>query len=110
LPYLLLFQVVMPLLAPLTDAATLLGVLTQDWQVPLLFWFAFLILQLVPSILAFRWDREPLSPLLALPFQQIIYRQLMYLVVVQSVMTALTGARLPWHKLHRTGVLARPAR
>lgn len=110
LPYLLLFQVIMPLLAPLIDAATVLGILTQDWQVPLLFWFAFLVLQLVPAILAFRWDREPLAPLLTLPFQQIIYRQLMYLVVVQSVMTALTGARLRWQKLHRTGVLARPAR
>jgi hypothetical protein len=28
----------------------------------------------------------------------------MYLVVLQSVMTALAGARLPWHKLTRTGL------
>ena len=29
----------------------------------------------------------------------------MYLVVIQSVVTAVTGARLRWHKLHRTGGL-----
>jgi hypothetical protein len=28
----------------------------------------------------------------------------MYLVVVQSVVTALAGAQLPWHKLHRKGL------
>ncbi|MEV6605919.1 hypothetical protein [Kutzneria sp. NPDC051319] len=41
--------------------------------------------------------------LLALPLQQFVYRQLMY-PVVQSVMTAVAGARLPWHKLTRTGI------
>lgn len=30
----------------------------------------------------------------------------MYLVVLHSIVTALTGARLKWHKLHRTGLAA----
>jgi hypothetical protein len=34
-----------------------------------------------------------------------VYRQLMYLVVVQSVASALYGIRLRWHKLDRTGRL-----
>jgi cellulose synthase/poly-beta-1,6-N-acetylglucosamine synthase-like glycosyltransferase/peptidoglycan/xylan/chitin deacetylase (PgdA/CDA1 family) len=108
LPYLLLFQVVLPVLAPFADAAAVSGALSGDWANMLLFWLAFLALQLVPSLLAFRLDRECLRPLLVLPLQQVLYRQLMYLVVIQSLMTAVTGARLPWHKLHRTGALARP--
>ncbi|MDT4988359.1 MAG: hypothetical protein QOI74_2453, partial [Micromonosporaceae bacterium] len=48
-------------------------------------------------------DRESPRPLWALTLQQFVYRQLMYLVVIQSVITAVTGARLRWHKLHRTG-------
>ena len=40
---------------------------------------------------------------MALPLQQIVYRQLMYLVVIQSVFTALYGMRLRWQKLRRTG-------
>jgi hypothetical protein len=30
----------------------------------------------------------------------------MYLVLIQSAVTALTGGRLRWHKLHRTGQAA----
>ena len=42
----------------------------------------------------------------ALPFQQVVYRQLMYLVVVQSMVTALLGSRLRWHRMVRTGEAA----
>jgi hypothetical protein len=40
----------------------------------------------------------------ALPLQQLVYRQLMYLVVIHSVVTALSGFRLPWQKLRRAGL------
>ncbi len=40
----------------------------------------------------------------ALPLQQLVYRQLMYLVTIQSVMTALLGARHRWQVIARTGV------
>jgi hypothetical protein len=33
----------------------------------------------------------------------IVYRQLTYLVVLQSAVTALGGNRLRWHRLGRTG-------
>jgi hypothetical protein len=32
----------------------------------------------------------------------------MYLVMIQSATTALTGGRLRWHKLHRAGLAPRP--
>ncbi|MER7860126.1 hypothetical protein ABTX61_13555 [Amycolatopsis japonica] len=96
------------MLAPFVDVAALFGVLTGDWKTALLYWSVFLLLQLVPGVIAFRLDRESLRPLLFLPLQQFVYRQLMYLVVIQSVMTALAGARLPWHKLDRLGQSAPP--
>jgi hypothetical protein len=39
----------------------------------------------------------------------VAYRQLMYLVVIQSVAAALAGTRLRWHKLRRTGLATVPA-
>ena len=54
-------------------------------------WLAFLVVQLVIAAYAFRLDGEPLGPLWTLPLQQFVYRQLMYLVVIQSVVTALPG-------------------
>jgi hypothetical protein len=52
---------------------------------------------------ALRLDGESLRALWVLPLQQVVYRQVMYLVVVQSVVTALAGVRLPWHRMVRTG-------
>ena len=60
--------------------------------------------RLLTAAVAFRLDRETLRPLWALPLQQFVYRQLMYLVLIQSAVTALTGGRLRWQKLRRTGL------
>jgi len=51
-------------------------------------------------------DRERYGPLWSLPLQQIVYRQLMYLVVIQSTVMALLGGRLRWHRMARTGAAA----
>jgi len=61
-------------------------------------------------VYAFRLDGESQRPLWTLPVQQVLYRQLMYLVVIQSVASAMYGVRLRWHKLRRTGDVAVPAR
>ncbi|MDA3625305.1 glycosyltransferase [Saccharopolyspora sp. WRP15-2] len=105
LPYLVIFQVLLQVIAPVIDVTTFFALFTEDAGRIALTWFAFLLLQLVPGVIAFRLDKERLGPLLALPLQQIVYRQLMYLIVVQSVITALAGARLPWQKLERRGQL-----
>ena len=52
---------------------------------------------------AFRMDKEPLGPLWALPLQQFVYRQLMYVVIIESTVSALAGARAHWRTLTRTG-------
>ena len=68
-------------------------------------WLAFLGMQYVAARYAFALDHEQPRPLWTLPLQQIVYRQLMYLVVLQSVASAFYGVRLRWHKLRRTGRL-----
>ena len=60
------------------------------------------------AVYAFRIDGERLKPLWTLPLQQVVYRQLMYLVVIQSVFTALAGTRLRWHRMQRYGSLKVP--
>ena len=105
LPYLLVFQVLLQVIAPVVDVAAFFALFTAEARTFALTWLAFLAMQLLPGIIAFRMDGERLRPLWALPLQQVVYRQLMYLVVVQSVITALAGARLPWQKLDRRGQL-----
>ena len=65
----------------------------------------FLGLQVASAAYAFALDGERLTPLWVLPLQLFVYRQLMYLVVIESVASAAYGIRLRWHKLDRTGQL-----
>src|SRR5690606_11706895 len=100
-----LFQILLPLLAPLMDVFLVYGLLFLDPLRTLLAWLGLMAPQGVSAVVAFRLDREPLRPLVWLPLQQIVYRQLMYAVVIQSVVTAVTGVRLHWQKLRRVGGL-----
>jgi cellulose synthase/poly-beta-1,6-N-acetylglucosamine synthase-like glycosyltransferase/peptidoglycan/xylan/chitin deacetylase (PgdA/CDA1 family) len=103
LPYLLAFQVLLPLLAPVVDIATLYAVLVTRSPELLYVWLGFMTLQLLAAVYAFRLDGEPLRPLWSLPLQQVVYRQLMYLVVIQSAATAWYGLRVRWQGVQRTG-------
>ena len=110
LPYLLAFQVLLPLLAPVIDVASVYSLLVSPTAALFWVWLAFLAMQLVTAAHAFRLDGERLGPLWALPLQQLVYRQLMYLVVLQSVASALYGLRLRWQAMERTGEMdAAPA-
>ena len=93
----------LPLLAPIIDVAALYSILFLPSPTIAYVWLAFLALQLVSAVYAFRLDGESLRPLWSLPLQQFVYRQLMYLVVIQSVASALYGIRLRWHVMRRTG-------
>lgn len=105
LPYLLLFQVALPLLAPVIDVAALFALATDNAGTVGLTWLAFLAVQYVGACYAFVLDGERLRTLWSLPLQQVVYRQLMYLVVVESVANAAYGLRLRWQALRRTGDL-----
>lgn len=107
--YLLLFQVLLPMLAPVVDVFAVYGLLFLDPLPVVAVWAGFLLVQVVMAAYAFRLDGERLSPLWALPLQQVVYRQLMYLVVFQSAFTALAGVRLRWQRMERYGTLRAPA-
>jgi cellulose synthase/poly-beta-1,6-N-acetylglucosamine synthase-like glycosyltransferase len=104
LPYLLLFQVLLPILAPAVDVFALFGLVFGDAARMGLVWLGFLAVQIIASWYAFALDREKRRVLWSLPLQQFVYRQLMYLVVIQSVVTALLGTRLGWQRMQRHGL------
>ncbi|WP_330458126.1 glycosyltransferase [Streptomyces sp. NBC_00820] len=108
LPLVSLFMVLAPLLAPLIDVFLLYGVVFGPTQKTIVAWLGVLALQAVCAAYAFRLDRERMTHLISLPLQQILYRQLMYVVLLQSWITALTGGRLRWQKLRRSGGVAAP--
>ncbi|TPQ21101.1 glycosyltransferase [Streptomyces sporangiiformans] len=106
LSYIALFQVLLPLLAPIIDVFALYGVLFRDPLESALVWFGFLGLQLITAGYALKLDGEKLWTLWSMPFQLLVYRQLMYLVVIQSVVALLLGSKLKWHRIKRSGTAA----
>jgi len=103
LPYMFLFQIVLPTMAPLIDLFAVYGVVFTDPVKVLAVWGLFNLVQIGLGVLAFRLDGESLRPLWALPLQQFVYRQLMYLVIIESTVSALQGVRAGWSHVPRTG-------
>jgi cellulose synthase/poly-beta-1,6-N-acetylglucosamine synthase-like glycosyltransferase len=103
LPWIALTQVLLPLLSPVIDVFSIYGVIYGDPVRYLSYWAAFNVLSVLVALYAFHLDDESPTPLWTLPLQQFVYRQLVYLVVIESLVSAVAGTRLRWHKLTRTG-------
>jgi cellulose synthase/poly-beta-1,6-N-acetylglucosamine synthase-like glycosyltransferase/peptidoglycan/xylan/chitin deacetylase (PgdA/CDA1 family) len=106
LTYLAVFQVLLPLIAPVVNVASLYGLVFISPVKVAAFWLSFVAIQAIVSGYALRLDGERLRSLWLLPLQQVVYPQLMYLVTIQSLMTALLGTRQRWQTIRRIGVFA----
>ena len=103
IPYLTVFQVLLPLAAPLIDLFAIYSVIFLDpWPI-VGFWLAFNAFQFMLAWFAFGFDGESRRDLWALPLQQFVHRQIMYLVVYDAVISAVLGTRLSWQRVERTG-------
>ena len=108
LPNMLLFQFLLPLLAPIGDGILLLSLVRQELSVIALSYLAFLVMDLVGSALAFRLDGKPLQGLWVVLLQRFFYRQFMYVVTFAALFAAIRGRRHGWNKLIRTGAAQGP--
>jgi cellulose synthase/poly-beta-1,6-N-acetylglucosamine synthase-like glycosyltransferase/peptidoglycan/xylan/chitin deacetylase (PgdA/CDA1 family) len=106
LTYLAVFHVLLPLIAPVVDIFSLYGLKFLNPAKVIAFWLVFVLLQALAGGYALRLDGERLRSLWVLPLQQVVYRQLMYLVTIQSVIAALIGTRQRWQVIRRVGVFA----
>jgi cellulose synthase/poly-beta-1,6-N-acetylglucosamine synthase-like glycosyltransferase/peptidoglycan/xylan/chitin deacetylase (PgdA/CDA1 family) len=104
--YLTVFHVLLPLLAPVVDVFSLYGLVFLNPLSVALFWLAFALMQTLACGYALWLDRERPGTLWVLPLQQVVYRQLLYLVTIHSVITALLGTRQRWQVIQRIGVFA----
>lgn len=103
LPYLFAMGCVLPLVSPMADVYIVLTAWTSPGHAARI-WISFLVLQTLLTACAFALDAERLRELWTIPVQLLFYRQFMYLVMIHSMATAVTGVRLRWHKLTRIGV------
>jgi cellulose synthase/poly-beta-1,6-N-acetylglucosamine synthase-like glycosyltransferase/peptidoglycan/xylan/chitin deacetylase (PgdA/CDA1 family) len=107
LPYLATMAGVLPLISPAADLYVLFYLWASPWHA--LRWYViFLAVQGTLTLWSLIIEREPLRQLWTVPAQVLVYRQLMYLVIIHALADAVTGVRLRWHKMPRIGIELAP--
>jgi cellulose synthase/poly-beta-1,6-N-acetylglucosamine synthase-like glycosyltransferase/peptidoglycan/xylan/chitin deacetylase (PgdA/CDA1 family) len=120
MPQVWMFQIILTAFAPLADLLLLWQLIWQglaylehgaefsnaDLITVGVYYIVFVVVDLCAAIFGFLMEkRESWSLLWWLPLQRFGYRQIMYYVVVQSIVTALRGPFVGWGKLERKGTV-----
>ncbi|HMC84325.1 MAG TPA: polysaccharide deacetylase family protein, partial [Chitinophagaceae bacterium] len=103
LPNILIFQFIIPTIAPLADIFMIIGIWSGNGEKILIYYFVFMLVDAAVSILAFSYEKEKLTKLIWLIPQRFIYRWLMYYVLFKSFRKAIKGELQNWGVLKRTG-------
>lgn len=110
LPNILLYQVILPFLAPLADLLLVIslilsgaGLIVADPQSILVAYVVFSLVDIFCAAVAFIFEKEDLKKLFWMIPQRLVYRQLMYYILFKSVKKAVKGEIQSWGVLNRTG-------
>jgi cellulose synthase/poly-beta-1,6-N-acetylglucosamine synthase-like glycosyltransferase/peptidoglycan/xylan/chitin deacetylase (PgdA/CDA1 family) len=105
LPYLVVLGYAVALVAPAVDLLLLKQLLVGSVDgASLAVWAGVMFSSVALGVYALRLEGDRWRWAAVLPLQQVVYRQLLYLTVFRSLGAAISGIRLPWNKLDRTGL------
>ena len=103
MPNILVFQIILPLFSPLADLMMIIGLFGDKPGKILFYYVAFVLIDFIVAIIAFRMEREDYKKLVYIIPQRFIWRQLMYYVLFKSIRKALKGELSGPGALKRTG-------
>lgn len=103
MPNILVFQILIPLVAPLADLFMIFGLLTGNALEIFKYYGVFMLVDASVAIIAFLFEKESLWRLLWLIPQRLVYRWLMLFVLFRSIRRAIKGELQHWGVLKRTG-------
>ncbi len=103
LPNILVFQILIPLVAPLADFFMIFGLITGNALEILKYYGVFMLVDASVAVIAFLFERENMWRLLWLIPQRLVYRWLMLYVLFRSIRRAIKGELQHWGVLKRTG-------
>ncbi len=110
LPNILIFQIILPFLAPLADIVLLLSLLAAGFGIMpanighiVWYYFIFTLVDVAGAALAFAFEKEDYKKLIWMIPQRLVYRQLMYYILIKSFNKAIKGELQGWGVLKRTG-------
>jgi cellulose synthase/poly-beta-1,6-N-acetylglucosamine synthase-like glycosyltransferase/peptidoglycan/xylan/chitin deacetylase (PgdA/CDA1 family)/spore germination protein YaaH len=103
MPNILVFQIILPLFSPIADLMMIIGLFGDKPGKILIYYVAFVLIDFLVAIIAFRMEKEDYRKLIFIIPQRFIWRQLMYYILFKSVRKALKGELTGWGQLKRTG-------
>ena len=110
MPNILIFQMMLPFLAPLADLLLVVSLVAAGFGIIpasighiLFYYLIFTLVDVAGAALAFAFEKEDYKKLLWMIPQRLIYRQLMYYIVIKSFNSAIKGELQGWGVLKRTG-------
>lgn len=110
LPNILIFQIILSLLAPLADLVLLISLLLSASDIVVFnlphvisYYLIFTFVDVIASAVAFAFEKENPKKLLWIFPQRLIYRQMMYIILLNSLKNAIKGEIQHWGSLVRTG-------
>jgi len=106
LPNILIFQILIPLIAPFADLFMIIGIATGNGAIILTYYGLFMLIDLAVAVMAFAFEHERGWKLLWLIPQRLVYRWLMLYVLYRSMRRAIRGQLQSWGVLKRTGNVA----
>ncbi|MBI5218894.1 MAG: glycosyltransferase [Bacteroidia bacterium] len=102
-PNILLFQLMLPVFAPIADLMLIVGLLTENFNQILIYYLLFIVVDFLAGMLAFSFEKENMARLLGIIPQQFVYRQLMYYIAIKSLLKAVKGELMTWGIQKRMG-------
>ena len=103
MPNILIFQIILPLFSPLADLMMIVGLFGDNPFKILSYYLAFVLIDFVVAIIAFRMERESYRKLIYIIPQRFIWRQLMYYILFKAIRRAMKGELNAWGVIKRTG-------
>lgn len=110
MPNILIYQMILPFLAPLADIILVLSLIAASFgiivaSIPhiIFYYIIFTCIDIAGAALAFAFEKENHFKLIWMLPQRLIYRQLMYYILIKSFNKAIKGELQGWGVLRRTG-------
>lgn len=110
MPNILVFQMILPFLAPLADLLLVLSLIAAGFGIIpasvghiILYYIIFTLVDVAGAALAFAFEKEDYKKLIWMIPQRLVYRQLMYYILLKSFNKAIKGEMQGWGVLKRTG-------
>jgi cellulose synthase/poly-beta-1,6-N-acetylglucosamine synthase-like glycosyltransferase/peptidoglycan/xylan/chitin deacetylase (PgdA/CDA1 family)/spore germination protein YaaH len=103
LPSLWIYQILFPTISPFMDIAMVWSLFAGNFLDFAKYFLLMFSIEFVAAVIAIRMDKGDPKLLPWMLLQRFVYRQMMYYVILKSVVAAIRGGAVGWGKFERTG-------